>query len=80
MDFSMFGRGGGLGEGQNPCFYLFIFLASKWSETSRNAKKFFPIWKKKKKQSMFGRGGGVKIQNMEKSMFFIFFFIDAFPK
>ena len=32
-----------------------------------------------KKQSMFGRGGGVKIQNMEKSMFFIFFFFDAFP-
>ena len=39
----MFGRGGGLGEGQNPCFFLFFFIASKWSETSRNAKKFFSI-------------------------------------
>ena len=29
---------------------------------------------------MFGRGGGGKVQNMEKSMFFIFFFFDAFPK
>ena len=31
---------GGSEEGHFPTFYLFIFLASKWSKTSRNAKKF----------------------------------------
>ena len=39
----MFWRGGGLGKGQNPCLFLFFFIASKWSETSRNAKKIFSI-------------------------------------
>ena len=35
--------GGGLVEGKIPSFYLFFYLASKWPETSRNAKKIFPF-------------------------------------
>ena len=44
----------------------------KGAETSRNGIK--------KKNSIFGWLGGVKIQKVENSTFFIFFFFDAFPK
>ena len=40
-------KGGG---GQIPTFILFFILASKWSETSRNAKKNFSLCE--------GSGGG----------------------
>ena len=32
---------GGVWGGHFPTFFFFVFLASKWSKTSRNAKKFF---------------------------------------